>query len=216
MPAGENSFNEAAADNVATIGTIAAALRARTLRLIPADIGLNPETCPAVFGIAIETAHPDVVASLVAMSDGSVSFYVSDGNGCIGCGSHREVRRAGVDLLQLAERSLPLTTFTDDIELPPAGTVRFYLLTRRGLRLAQVELERINAVDARLGLLYFAGQRLLAAIERVGAGQSLAQEIRLAFGLIEAQVPGGAAHDDRSSGAERCLSVGNVVRHLRI
>jgi hypothetical protein len=196
---------------------IAAALRERVLRLTPEDIGLKePSERPAVWGIVIETAHPDAVASLVALADGSVSLYVSDGNGCVGCGGQREVRWAGADLLQIAEKSRLLAAATSDIALPPEGYVRFYLLTRDGLSSVQTRLEDINKIDERLGVLYFAGQRVLAAIERVGAGQSLAQEIRVALNALTGNSSGvkdESVHYDTGDGP--CLSVGNVVRRLR-
>jgi hypothetical protein len=185
---------------------IAAALRRRVLRIKPDDIGLKQSsiTNSAVWGVVIETAHPDAVASLVALLDGSVSLYVSDGNGCIGCGNQREVRQAGANLLQIAVNALPLAIATDDIELPPSGVVRFYLLARDGVHCTQIRLEDINNADERLSQLYFSGQRTLATIEQTGAGQSIAQEIQLALNS-----------GDYETGDPPCLSVGNVVRRLR-
>jgi hypothetical protein len=195
---------------------IAVALRARVLQLKPQDIGLHdPAECPVVWGIVIDTAYPDTVASLVALDDGSVSLYVSDGNGCVGCGSQQEVRWAAADLLQLAERALPLTAPTADLSMPRAGQVRCYLLTPNGLHLVEAPYDDIAKIDERLGVLYFAGQRVIAAIERVGAGQSLAQEIRLA---LNAMNPNPGVEDQPrhcAQGDEQCLSVGNVVRRLR-
>jgi len=193
---------------------IAAALRVRVLQLTPQDIGFHDlAECPAVWGVVIETAHPGAVASLIALDDGSVSLYVSDGNGCVGCGSQSEVRWAGADLLQIAEKSLPLTAPTDVLELPSEGQVRCYLLTRTGLHAVQAPLADIGKIDERLNLLYFAGQRVIAAIERVGAGQSLAQEIRVALNAMNSNL--GDPSRECKQGDEQCLSVGNVVRRLR-
>jgi hypothetical protein len=192
---------------------IAAALRERVLQLTPQDNGFHyPAECP-VWGVVIENAHPGAVATLVALDDGSVSLYVSDGNGCVGCGSQREVRWAGADLLQIAEKSLPLTAPTDDLHLPPEGHVRCYLLTRNGLHFIQAPLADIGKLDERLGALYFAGQRVIAAIERVGAGQSLAQEIRVAINAMNPNL--GDPLRECTQGEQQCLSVGNVVRRLR-
>jgi hypothetical protein len=168
-----------------------------------------------VWGVVLETAYPNAVASLVVLDDGSVSLYVSDGNGCVGCGNQHEVRWAAADLLQIAESSLPLTQPTDDLSLPPEGQVRCYLLTRTGLHAVQAALVGIGSVDERLGTLYFAGQRVIAAIESVGAGQSLAQEIRLALNALQPNF--GVENQPRNGaeGEEQCLSVGNVVRRLR-
>ena len=196
---------------------IAAALRQRVLRIKPTEIGLKASstTKPVVWGVVVETAHLDTVTSLVALLDGSVSLYVSDGNGCIGCGNQREVRQAGANLLQVAVNALPLTAVTDDVELPPPGVVRFYLLAREGLLCTQIRLEDINSADYRLSQMYFSAQRTLATIERTGAGQSIAQEIQLAInssgGASGVQDPAR----DNEQGESQCLSVGNVVRRLR-
>jgi hypothetical protein len=198
---------------------IAAALRQRALRLKPEEIGLKErsyESSPAVWGVVIDTAYPDAVATLVALSDGSVSFYVSNGTGCIGCGNQREVRQESADLLALAAGALPLTIATDDTELPPPGTIRFYLFARDGLHCTQTPLEYINRADERLGRLYFCGQRVLATIERVGAGQSLAHEIQIVLSSIDGKSSGVQDYpQDDEPGDPLCLSVGNVVRRLR-
>ena len=202
----------------ASAGNIAVALRERVLNLSRADIEI-PSSQQGVWGVVVETAHPDTVASLVALIDGSVSLYVSDGNGCVGCGAQREVRAAGAELLKLANNVLDLTDTTTITTLPPSGFVRFYLLIRDELRSAQTRLEEINHSEP-LGTLFFAGQRVLAAIERAGAGQSLAHEIRLALNALHQKTPDNDSPDVREPahadyGDEQCLSVGNVVRLLR-
>ena len=185
---------------------IVAALRARVLTLTPADINLESfSTATCAWGVVIETAHPDAVASLVVLADGSVSLYVSDGNGCVGCGAHRDVRIAGAELLEVAQRSFTLAVRTDDIGYPPPGNIRFYFLCFDELRSVQVRIEDLNSTDAQLCALYFAGQRVINSIERVGAGQSLEHEIRLALSSSAPILKGSTA----------CLSVGNAVRRLR-
>ena len=113
-----------------------------------------------MWGVVIETAHPGAVASLVVLADNSVSLYVSDGNGCVGCGSQREVRWAAADLLQIAENSLPLTAPTSDLTLPPEGLVRWYLLTRHGLRSSRMPTFCITACEATLSYSVVAMMRL--------------------------------------------------------
>jgi len=203
------------AKTITTISAqIAAVLRASVLQLKPADIGLV-DAAGTVWGVVIETAYPDAVASLIVLADGSVSLYMSDGSGCVGCGSHQEVRGASADLLQIAENSLPLTVATDDMGLPLAGLVRFYLLAGNGLRCAQTRIEDIHTIDARLAVLYFAGQRVLTTIEKTGAGQSLTQEIRAAQDAMQEPAFVKDVSRDAVQGDEQCLSVGNAVRRLR-
>src|SRR5262245_35823520 len=97
---------------------VVAMLRASVLKLVPSDIDLKIETS-SIFGLVIETAYPDAVASLTVLADGSVSLYVSDGTGCVGCGAHRDVRSAAAKLLAVAESNVALTIPTDDTDYPP-------------------------------------------------------------------------------------------------
>jgi hypothetical protein len=93
--------------------------------------------------------------------------------------------------------------------------VRFYFLARGGLHCTQIRLEDINNADSRLSQLYFSGQRTLATIERTGAGQSIAQEIRLALNSIDGASGVRDPACENEQGDPLCLSVGNVVRRLR-
>ena len=194
---------------------IAISLRLRALALKPDDIGRGSgasndssanSVWGSVFGVIVEMAYPDAVTTLVALTDGSVSLYVSDGNGCIGCGQHREVRTTANEMLAAASRLFDISQLTESTDAPKPGDVCIYLLAQQGLRSMVVSLDRINEVDPRFGSVYFAGQRLMATIERVGAGHSLMAEINRALGVEE----------HPASGAEQCLSVGNAVRRLQI
>jgi hypothetical protein len=217
MPA---EFELATATELSVIDSrdVVALLRVSVLRLDPADIDIDPQTAAAVWGIVIETGYPDAVASLIALADGSVSLYVSDGSGCVGCGANREVRTAGADLLAAAEHGIQLTTSTDDTSYPPSGDVRFCFLSLDGLRSLQVKLEDLNSVDAHLSALYFAGQRVISAIERTGAGQSIDQEIRLAQSELAVVSQRGTPKltvGTAIGGVQPCLSVGSAVHRLR-
>ena len=208
----ERTTGPATNSPAASAREMAIALRARLLTLAPTDIGLElHDASVTVWGVVIETAHPDVVTSLAALADGSVSVYVSDGNGCIGCGAHSDVRSAAAHLLQVAKSTIGLATATADRGYPPPGLVRFYFLSFDGLYAAEARLEHLNQVDAQLAVLYFAGQRVANTIERVGAGQSLAREMQLAL-----QIGPPATASSTTTGSQSCSSVGNAVRRLRI
>ncbi len=193
-----------------------AALRASVLELKPVDIALDLlTTATSVWGIVIETGYPDAVASLIALADGSVSLYVSNGSGSVGCGANLEVRSAGAELLAVAERGFPLATCTDDTSYPPPGSIRFCFLSRDGLRSLQVKIEELHSTDVQLSALYFAGQRVINAIERSGAGQSIEQEIRIAQAKM-ANLPERTTREATTvGGSQSCLSVGNAVHRLR-
>ena len=93
-------------------------LRAEAFALKPREIGLSPAECPPVWGLILELGFSDTVASLVVLSDGSVSVYLSDGGGVIGCGLHPDVRRAALKMLLIAQGLTSHCRPTSDHPLP--------------------------------------------------------------------------------------------------
>src|SRR5438105_3620414 len=73
----------------------------RTGRNAVAASGSNPGSS-SLWGAMIETAYPEIVATLVALSDGTVSLYFSNGTAIIGAGTHEGPRRESGALLDLA------------------------------------------------------------------------------------------------------------------
>ncbi|MBC7982634.1 MAG: hypothetical protein H7Y02_02150 [Candidatus Obscuribacterales bacterium] len=185
--------------------SIVTALRAKVFALTPADLGLV--SSPATYGLVIETALPDTTVSWVALADGSVSIYASDGNGCIGCGANVEVHGAAIELLRSSERYLPASTEVTAPATPSLGNATLFFLTPSGIRATSLLSDELGRHGTNCEL-YFAAQRLIQTVERVGAGHSLKQEIERA--LMEIQACNTSQH-----GAEQCLSVGNVVCRLR-
>jgi hypothetical protein len=186
---------------------LSAALRAQVFAIKSTDIG-TAMPASRIYGAMIDTALADGVVSLVALADGSVSVYVSEGSGCIGCGVHPDVRLAAAEFLQAAELTLPASTLTHDLAVPAPSTVRCFLLTSEGVRSLQSPLQAAHRSDAPLGAAYVAGLHLLHVVERAGAGRSLQAE-------IDEAMHGNANSTSFATGIEPCLSVGNAVRRLR-
>jgi hypothetical protein len=186
---------------------LSAALRAQVFNIKFADVGGTRAS--GLYGAMVETALADAVVSVVALADGSVSLYVSDGSGCIGCGTHADVRAAGAGFLQAAEQLLPQSMATDDFVAPAADQVSVFLLTASGVRSLHAPLGDVRRHASPLGPVYFAALSLLQVVERTGAGRSLQAEIDAAANVNRA-VPTAANEN------EPCLSVGNAVRRLRI
>ncbi len=118
-----------------------AELRLRALHADATDFGMAPtEQFPNVFGVIMDVAYPNGVATLVAFADGTVSLYTSTGSGIIGGGAHPQVVSASQALLRTVEnhRSGFLPDPSD--EPPPVGSVTIRLLTYRG-RVAATEEE---------------------------------------------------------------------------
>jgi hypothetical protein len=157
-----------------------AMLRAGVLAITPEEIGLSAADCPPVWGILMEFAEAEVVISLAALADGSVSIYLSDGAGVIGCGLHPDVRLAAVKLLQTAEQATHLCAPTHDYPQPEVNQVCMYLLTDHGILCGAAARQDLDAGVAGLAEVYYAGHALIGMVELLAAGVDLIDEMQLA------------------------------------
>ncbi len=157
-----------------------AMLRAGVLAITPEDIGLSPTNCPGVWGVMMELGIDEVVASLVVLADGSVSIYLSDGQGVIGCGLHPDVRTAAAKMLQVAGQAVSQCVPMDSYPMPRSERVRFYLLTCAGILGAEAARAELDDGAVDLAELYYAGHGVIGVVELLGAGVDLVDEMRLA------------------------------------
>lgn len=154
----------------------------------------------------MELAEGEVKASLVALADGSVSIYLSDGGGVIGCGLHPDVRVAAAKLLDVAQSALDLCAPTELHPLPTDSQVYIYLLTRQGVMMGQATRAALDEGEVGLAEIYYAGHGLISTVELLGAGVDLVDEIHLA--------EDGARKDALASNAQELKSRGRGCRIL--
>lgn len=152
-------------------------LRESVFTLRPEDIGLNEGDCPEVWGVVTEFGFPRLVVSVVALIDGSASIYLSDGGSIIGCGLQQEVRLAAARMIGIAQQFAPVFPIAGETPQPKSGQTHFYLLTRRGLRLAQIPSAELDAGGSEPAKLYWAGHQLIETVETLGAGHGLLDEM---------------------------------------
>jgi hypothetical protein len=93
---------------------------------------------PDVAGVVVDIPATGGSATVVALADNTTSLYTSTGGGTIGAGEHATVASATQALLIAVQRQLDGFTAVDDPALPPAGTVRFHVLTTSGRRTEDV------------------------------------------------------------------------------
>lgn len=134
----------------------ALALRAGDLR-IPNDTG-------APLAVLMETGYPGAVATLVAVADGAVSLYFSNGGGVIGAGEHAPVREAGGGFLQAASGLAAEMTPADEHPVPAEGRVRFYMVMEDGVRTAEADQDDLGHQRHALSPLFFQGHAVLTAV----------------------------------------------------
>jgi len=111
----------------------------RALRTLALDSSTNGLALPGadhpdVSGLVIDIPAQGGFATVVALTDNTTSMYTSTGGGTIGAGERAEVADATHRLLSTVQAQLGAFKKVDDIDLPPAGYVRFHVLTPSGSR----------------------------------------------------------------------------------
>jgi hypothetical protein len=115
------------------------ALRDRILQAKREELHLHPtssstEPWGVVMDWGMSKANLSVVASVVALSDGHASIYLSTGGGNIGGGEEDDsIRNAAQQAVILAASVHPLMRSTETFSLPKPDEVTFHFLTDAGV-----------------------------------------------------------------------------------
>ncbi|HVB33530.1 MAG TPA: hypothetical protein VNJ52_04015 [Patescibacteria group bacterium] len=143
-------------------------LRDAVFAATPDAIGIIDEAGEhGVWGFVLETGYPETVASLVALADGTVSLYFSNGGGMIGLGSHERLQHASRTLLETAPRFLEYCDFTTKYPLPRREHARFFLFSH-DVKLSAEAKEDDLAYDAHpLSPLYHTAHELITGIRKL-------------------------------------------------
>ncbi|HLU11028.1 MAG TPA: ankyrin repeat domain-containing protein [Oceanobacillus sp.] len=143
-------------------------LRQQVTEFDPVQAGFVPSD--RVWGILMEVGLQDAVFTLVAIIDGTVSLYFSNGGGIIGSGQHEAPRKAGEALLKLAPQFLHHAQPTTTFPLPRSGYARFHFLTFDGHFTAEAKEDDLTNNQHPLSPLFFAGNDVLTRIRLVDEG----------------------------------------------
>jgi hypothetical protein len=147
-------------------------LRKQALRGTRASFGLAPTATPTTpWGVVMETAFPEGSLTLVALSDGSASIYLSSGGGSIGGGAHQPIRRASQAMVALAAKFQPKSTLTKEFPSPKQGQTSFYLLTDAGVFTASAPEQDLGEERHAWSPLFHAGHEVIGQyrlIEQTG------------------------------------------------
>lgn len=185
-----------------------ALLRSAVLSMGPEDIGLSAVNGPEVWGVMMELGMAEVVASLVVLADGSVSIYLSDGGGAIGCGLHPDVRSAAAKMLGTAQQAIAHCLPVVRYPLPGENEVRFYLLTGNGVLSSAAMRADLERCAMALTELYYAGHGVIGMVELLGAGVTLVDEMQLEAARQ------GDAHDATQTDRQQLKARGRGCRIL--
>jgi hypothetical protein len=98
------------------------------------EFNTGPVSSPSEpWGVVMDWKVSKAFCTVMAMSDGSASIYLSSGGGFLGGQSHEPIRKAAQRAVLAAAEFQPLATATTTFPLPEPGTVNFYFLTDSGV-----------------------------------------------------------------------------------
>lgn len=199
--------------------TIAAVLREAAFVRRPEDFGFRPSAAAPVWGVVMELGTAEATVTLVVLLDGSVSVYLSDGDGVIGGGLHPDVRQSAQRMMAVAQRMCDECQPVYAFPLPADQQARLYLLCGHGVLGAAAPINDLDEGALELAELYYAGHALISLIELLGAGNDLVDEIHLAESARQRRLRFKNEADDvvvpikpRSRGCRILPYVGNVAR----
>jgi hypothetical protein len=101
------------------------------------------------------------LATIVALSDGNASVYLSSGGGYIGGQPYESIRKASQKTVQMAAEFRDQMHATATYPLPQRGEVIFYILTDAGVFSAKVSEEELRAHRHPLSRLGDAAQEII-------------------------------------------------------
>jgi hypothetical protein len=127
-----------------------------------ARLGLPPPSVATQpWGAIMDWGLTEGTATVVAISDGSASVYLSSGGGFIGGGAHKAIHDAAQKMVAIAAECQSLTQVTTTYPLPERSEVRFYLLTDAGIFTASAREEELSSHRHPLAKLGDSGQDII-------------------------------------------------------
>jgi hypothetical protein len=140
-------------------------LREQAFTVPASDVNVVPSTGHSrVWTVLMETGHPQAVASLVAVADGTTSMYFSNGGGILGAGQQATVRQASERFIALVDLHVDSLAVAEAHPLPAVGRVRFYARTFDGLRTAEAGEQELGEHRHPLSHLFHAGHAVITAV----------------------------------------------------
>jgi hypothetical protein len=149
------------------VAEIYSKLRSQVLAAEHGSVGVKLKRPGEVFGVLMEMGYPDAAVTLVAIADGTVSIYFSNGGGIIGLGPYPGPERAARALITESQKFVKQAQPAADFPLPQQSRTRFYLLTGGGVLTAEAGTDDLGRRRHALSPLFHKGQDLITEIRKV-------------------------------------------------
>ena len=145
--------------------------RAASLSITKEQLGLNiPDSVTRVYGVVMDWDMNGTLLTVSAYITGAANAFLSTGASATGSGGSPTVAEQASEFVLVAQDFLNRAMPVADLGFAPPGTVRFFLLTNRGIYAMQEMLSLINDNSSPLLGLFFRGHML---IEEIKASQAL-------------------------------------------
>ena len=143
-------------------------LRNMALTVTADQLGLQiPDEQTTVYGIVLDWDLGDGVATVSAYQTGDASMYLSSGGGVIGGGQHESVKNTVFPYVSKGQDYLDKATKTETTALPDKDCVIFYLLTNKGIFMAQESMEKIKAETSDWFLLFEEANKVMTELRLI-------------------------------------------------
>jgi hypothetical protein len=141
--------------------------RQLALEVTPSQLGLSVQPAVTkVHGLVIDWDMNGTVLTLTAYITGAANAFLSSGSFLTGAGNNPAVAENAAMLVQMAQNYLGRCMPVNDTGLPLPGTVRFYLLTNKGIFAAQEMMAAIENDMSPWGDLFYRANGMLEEIKK--------------------------------------------------
>lgn len=159
-------FGSKAPANEYQIAETYSGLRNMVLNAKSNSIGLNPGE-NEVWGVLMETGYSEAIVTLVALAEGTVSLYFSNGGGILGLGPHPGPQKASKSLISMAQKFSKYCSPTKTFPLPKPSYTRFYILTGNRIITIEAKEEDFGYNRNEFSPVFHKGHELISEIRKV-------------------------------------------------
>lgn len=147
--------------------------RAVSLSITKEQLGLNiPDSVTRVYGVVMDWDMNGTLLTVSAYITGAANAFLSTGALATGSGGSPSVAEQASEFVLVAQDFLNRAMPVADLGFAPPGTVRFFLLTNRGVYAMQEMLALIDDNSSPLLPLFFRGHMLIEEIKASHALQN--------------------------------------------
>jgi hypothetical protein len=135
----------------------------------PGQFGIKPSTGETtVYGVVMDLGMDKGVATIVSFNTGEASLYLSTGGGILGGGKTENVSKAAKHFVGVAQKYLNKATKAETTPMPEKDSVKFYLLTTRGVYVGQDAVKNFEDNSSQWTEMFFEGNNVLTALRMSG------------------------------------------------